>query len=279
MKNLNTLLYLVVIGFICVFMTLNVNAAETIKIRVVDESTNADFSYQVKSGQSLNELKEQKFASALKAVIDNADHKYLTFINMATGKAVDLNEKLYSNITIKAIGSEDKITLTIANTGNSFKNIDAGITINKFKTLSYGKQVSDLINDEDKEFAKFINTKTGANMGLDEPIYVDTTIRAIYYINVTIDGTVHKIFDNTKLIELYQYAAKKDGYEFVGFKDESGEMATDESIVDGAILTSTYKKIDDVENPKTLDDIAFYGVLGVVSLALMLYGFKNIKEM
>ena len=94
MKNLNTLLYLVVIGFICVFMTLNVNAAETIKIRVVDESTNADFSYQVKSGQSLNELKEQKFASALKAVIDNADHKYLTFINMATGKAVDLNEKL-----------------------------------------------------------------------------------------------------------------------------------------------------------------------------------------
>ena len=197
---------------------------------------------------------------------------------MATGKAVDLNEKLYSNISIKAISTEDKITLTIANTGNTFKNIEAGITINKFKDLSYGSQVKKLINDDKKEFAKFINEKTGNEIGLDEPIYVDTTIRALYYITVTIDGTAHKILENTKLADLYQYAAPKEGYEFTGFVDAEGKEATDASVVDKAVLTSTYKKIDVAENPQTSDNILVYTTIALISLSTMLFVVKTIKE-
>lgn len=275
MKSFKTLLCLIVVAVIGMAMTLNVRAAETIKIRVVDELTNADFTYQVEAGQSLNELKEQKFATKLKSVIDNADHKYLTFINVATGKAVDLNQKLYSNITIKAIGAEDKITLTIANTGNSFKNLDAGITINQLKDLSYGGQVKKLINDDTKEFAKFINNKTGAEIGLDEHIYTDTTIRAVYYITVTIDGKDHKVLDTSKLADLYQFAAKKEGYEFVGFVDKDGKAATDASVVDKAVLTSTYKKVN---NPNTIDNILGYGCLVIVGATAMIMAIKAFKK-
>ncbi len=278
MKNLKTVLYLVVIAVVSLFMTLNVSAAETVKIRVIDELTGADFSYQVKSGQSLNELKEQSFASKLKEVIDNVDDNYITFINVSTGKEIDLNEKIYSDLTIKAVSKSDTVDITIANTGNTFKNLEAGITINKLKDLSYGSQVKNLINDKDKEFAMFINVKTGEEIDLDEPIYVNMTIKAIYYITVNIDKVNHKVLENTKLADLYQYAAKKDGYEFVGFVDAEGNTATDADVVDKAIFTSTYKKIEQEEVPNTYDKGLTYISVALISLLGMSYCYKFIKR-
>ena len=278
MNSLKTVLYLVVIAVASLFMTLNVSAAETVKIRVIDELTEADFSYQVKSGQSLNEIKEQSFASKLKSVIDNEDGNYITFINVATGNAVDLNEKIYSDLTIKAISKSDKINITIANTGNTFKNLTAGITINQLKDLSYGSQVGKLINDKNKEFAMFINVKTGEEIELDEPIYVDMTIKAIYYITVTIDNEPHKVLENTKIEDLYQYAAKKEGYEFTGFVDSEGNVATDADVVDKAILTSTYKKIEQEEIPNTGDSSLMYLGVSLISLLGISYCYGQIKK-
>lgn len=278
MKNLKAVLYLLVITVVSLIMTLNVSADETVKIRVIDESTQVDFSYQVKAGQTLNEIKEQSYASKLKSVIDDPDDKYFTFINVATGKAVDFNEKIFSDLTIKAISKTDKVTIKIANTGNTFKNLDAGITINTLKDLSYGSQVKNLIEAKNKEFAKFIDVATGEEIGLDEPIYVDLTIKAVYYITVNIDKVDHKVLDTSKLEDLYQYAAKKEGYEFTGFVDVEGNPATDADVVDKAILTSTYKQIEAEEVPDTYDSLLVYVSLSAISLFAMAYICNQIKK-
>ncbi len=275
MKNLKVM-FLALITVVSFFFTVNASALETIKVRVVDDLTNADFSYLIEPGLSLNELKEKKFASKLKTVIDNPEHKYRTFINLQTGKAVDFNEKLYSDITIKAISAEDTITITIANTGNSFSSLDAGITINDLKALPYGSQVENLINDENKKFAMFIDEKTKEEIKLDEPIYVNTTIRAIYYITVTIDGVDHEVLETARLEDLYQFAAKKEGYQFAGFVDEKGNPATDASVVDKAVLTSTYTLMN-VENPQTSDFIFGYFGLALISFLTILYVYKTQK--
>ncbi len=280
MKNIKNLMCLIIVAVVSVVMTLNVSAADKIKIRIVDESTKADFSYQVDPGISLNELKEKGFASKLKSVIDDSGEKYLTFINMATGKSVDLNEKLYSNISIKAIGAKDTIKITIENTGNSFTSVQAGITINQLKEKSYASQVKKLIETDEKSFAKFINVKTGEDIGLNDPLYVDTTIKALYYITVTIDGVDHKVLETTKLEDLYQFAQKKEGYEFTGFVDANGKPATDASVVDKAILKSTYKQIEKAEtNPETSDNILRYLGLELLSITTSLYlGVKTFKK-
>ena len=117
------------------------------------------------------------------------------------------------------------------------------------------------------------------------------------FITLTIDGKQYdKIPEDTKLADLYQYAAKKDGYEFVAFTDEEGNAVTDASVVDGAKFVSTYKEAPveattetttvatqtngtGVANPQTLDNVLTYVILTLVSVMTITFcGYKIVRK-
>ncbi len=280
MKGLKAVLCLVVAAVVSMVMAVTVNAAEKINVRVIDTQNNTDFSYVIEAGMTLNELKEESYASALKKVIDDTTHTtYLALIDVATGREVDLDEKLTADITIKAISEADTIKITVANTGNSFTGITAGMTIKNFAKQSYASQVAGLMTDD---FAMFVDAKTGEEIDLDEPLYVDTTIKAIYYITVTIDDTEHKVLETATLEDLYEFVEEKEGYEFTGLVDEEGNAVTDDDVVDKAVFKTTYKSlVSEVtpdptpEAPNTLDNIMAYVVVGLTStFGLLALGYS-----
>ena len=104
------------------------------------------------------------------------------------------------------------------------------------------KSINEVINNE--KFAKFINTETGEDYNTADTIDSDITVKAVYYISITIDGKKYDdILDNSKLADLYELVPEKEGYKFTGLVKEDGKAATDADVVDNAVFKATYRSL------------------------------------
>ena len=144
---------------------------------------------------------------------------------------------------------EDLFNFTLENNGEK-----VNLSIPRWTTLKeildnkyYGyleevKSINEVINNE--KFAKFINTETGEDYNTADTIDSDITVKAVYYISLTIDGKEYDdILDNSKLADLYELVPEKEGYKFTGLVKEDGKAATDADVVDNAVFKATYRSL------------------------------------
>ena len=186
----------------------------------------------------------------------------------APGKTVSVDIIDEYNFVLKNNGED--VTLPIPR-GTTLKSLIENPYMQSVEAI---KKINGVMNNE--KFAKFINVETGEEFKVSDSIDANITVKAAYYISLTIDGKKYdKILENAKLADLYEYATEKDGYEFVGFTNDDGTMATDEDVVEGAKFISSYKKIEEktsannVVNPETSDNINLYFTIGIISIVVI----------
>ena len=205
-----------------------------------------------------------------------------TTIKVSGMKSVNLSQLAGKSASVKIA---DEFKFVLKNNGEDVTlSIPRGTTLKSLLENPYMQSVEAVKNINDvmkkENFAKFINVETGEEFNVGDSIDADITVKAVYYISLTIDGKKYdKILENAKIVDLYKYATIKDGYEFVGFIKDDGTMATDDDVREGAKFISSYKKIDsstssnngsnNIANPNTLDNVSLYFTIGIISIIVI----------